>query len=117
MEVIKILDRLLPYKYPPDYIDKINYIKNKIRATLFNNLNFNEVKLKDLGGVNGIEILGYNYKLDGYAFISGIYIKRDFSNADDCIKEFLDDWYANDVPEILQELKIFFEMGEKYGWD
>lgn len=99
-----------------NYKDKLIYIQNTIMEQLKDYPNFNGVSFSDVSA-GGIQIKGHHMKINGYHYGDSPTIEYDFSNAEECIKIFIDGWKKVDNPDDYNSFIKFIEDGEKYGWD
>lgn len=99
-----------------NYKDKLIYIQNTIMEQLKDYPNFNGVSFSDVSA-GGIQIEGHHMKINGYHYGDSPTIEYDFSNAEECIKIFVDGWKKIDNPDDYNSFIKFIEDGEKYGWD
>ena len=91
-------------------------IEREIRKGLKKYRTFKGIYFYDVG-LDGIQIRGHHIKVEGHTFGKSIILKRDFSNKDTVVKEFVEMWKKFDTPQRVKEYKSFIKDGRKYGWN
>jgi hypothetical protein len=99
-------------KHKNDFIK----IQNEITEQLKDYPNFNGIDFCDVSA-GGIQIRGHHININGYSYGDQPTIEYDFSNVDECIKQFVKKWKEYDNPDNYRLFIKFIENGEKYGWD
>lgn len=109
-----------PYIGDDTYIDHANdllHIQSKIYGQLEGYENFAGVDFCDVHA-GGIQIRGHHKKVSGYTFpATQPTIKKDFSNMEEVIDEFVKVWKSADTDDNIDDYLRFIAAGEKYGWD
>jgi hypothetical protein len=112
------------FKHPPYLKESIlipNYelLKN-IEKTIIDELkdypNFSGIDFTDVGA-RGIQIRGHHKDIKGYCYGDQITLNYDFTNWEECIKNFIGMWKSVDNEDYLKYQQEFIKAGEKYGWD
>lgn len=98
------------------HYDKLMHIETKINEKLANFEGFNGIDFSDVSA-GGIQIRGFHKEFKGYAYGSQVTIKYDFSNYEEAIELFVEEWEKEDTPEKVKSYKDFLEAGERWGWD
>ena len=91
-------------------------IEYEITKQLATHSYFDGIDFCDVGA-GGIQIRGHHKKVHGYVFSSQITIKYDFSNWEECIEKFVDEWKSSDTEQKVKEYKNFLDAGDLWGWD
>ena len=110
-------DYLGSHKYPEDYKEKLDYIRNKINEQLKDNKNYRGIDFTDVSN-GGIQIRGFHKDIKGYCYpMRQTTIKYDFSNIEEAITEFVVHWENADNEKDIQDMKWFLDSGKRWGWD
>ena len=104
-------DELLKENY-----DKLIHIETKINEKLADFENFDGIDFCDVNA-GGIQIRGFHKEVKGYCYGDQITIEYDFSNYEEAIELFVDEWKNSDIPKKVKSYKDFLEAGERWGWD
>lgn len=98
------------------HLGDFKHIQDEIHAQLKDYPNFDGIDFRDVSA-NGIQIRGFHKEIKGYDFGEQTTIEYDFSNVEEAIKEFVENWKKADTPERLKLDKDFIAYMSKYGCD
>jgi len=110
-------DYLGSHKYPEDYKEKLDYIRNKINKQLIDNKNYRGIDFYDVSA-GGIQIRGFHRQIKGYCYpMHQVTLFYDFSNIEEAITEFINCWNSVNNEKDIQNMKWFLASGKRWGWD
>lgn len=99
-----------------NHFNELIFIQEDIKKKLKGYKNFLGIDFCDVSA-GGIQIRGHHSKIKGYTYGTQPTIKYDFSNYEECIKEFVLMWWEHDNDNYILKEKEFISFGEKYDWD
>lgn len=95
----------------------VKFLEDKAYGNIYSVLGGREIHILIKDRLAQSETRGFHKEVKGYCYGDQITIEYDFSNYEEAIELFVDEWKNSDIPKKVKSYKGFLEAGERWGWD